>query len=300
MLEKALWVYRMSLLELLDDNNAANRAPQWRGNWARLWLKPSIFSAQNFIVGTVAFDNKGLCDYRFISDTEKFECIYGESGRFHVDALIAQARQRLNVARECHEPITTAGMPPGFQIEPVGYVAGASSNDALESAMDEAEIPMTPTAETKAQRFKSRVADDVVGSVINAIRAKVGLEAEGFLRDDFFGDQAHTARVNIALPDRAGIIASGWYAGAERVQLELMRAAATVESYMKFSKKPGEAGVFFLRPTVESGLKKVQSEAIETALSDVGWLFEQKGLRVVTREFESELAEDVAEWAQTV
>ena len=287
----------MNLLELLKNDTAGNRAPKWRGTWARLWLKPSVFSAQSFIVGVAAFDDKGLCDYRFISDTSKFECVYGESGRYHVDMLVGHARARLNIARERHEPVTTTTMPPGIQIDPVGYLAGASATEALESAIDEADIPMEPKPETKAQRFRSRAADDVVVSVMNAIRTKMGIKAESILREDMFGDQSHTARVNIALPNRAGIIASGWYAGAERVQLELMRAAATVESYMKYSKKAGTAGVFFLRPTEESGLKKAQSEAIESALNDVTWLFDQKGLRVVTREYEAELATDVEEWA---
>ncbi len=289
----------MNLLELLNKNNTTNRAPAWRGTWARLWVKPSIFSAQSYIVGLAVFDSKGLCDFRFISDTDKFECIYDESGRYHIDQLIAQARQRLGFARENHTPVTTETMPPGLVIDPVGYVSGATAADAMESAVSEAEIPMEPKPDvSKAPRFKSRTAEEVIASVMDSVRVKIGLKAETFLREDHFGDQKHHASVNVALPNSAGIISSGWYAGADRVQLELLRAVTTVDSYMIHSKKTGTPGVFFLRPTTESGLKKDQSAAIENALDQLDWQLKQKGLRVLVREFESDLANDVAEWAR--
>ena len=288
----------MNLLELLKHDNPANRAPAWRGTWARLWIKPNIFSAQTFIVGIAVYDDKGLCDFRFISETDTFECVYGESGREQVNQLLAQARQHLGSARENHTPATAQIMPPGFQIDPVGYAAGASATDAMESALSEAEIPMEPKPDvSKIQRFRSRLADEVISSVMDDVRTKMGLKAENILREDHFGNQSHHARVNIALPNSAGIISSGWYAGADRVQLELLRAVTIVDSYMAHSKKTGQPGVFFLRPTTESGLKKDQSMAIENAIDDVDWQLKQKGLRVVVREFESDLAGDIVEWS---
>jgi hypothetical protein len=155
--KKAFWAAGMNLLDLLKNENSALLAPTWRGTWARLWLKPSVFSAQSFVVGVAVFDKAGLSDFRFISDTNKFECIYGESGRFHVDQIISQARQRLSAARENHEAINTATMISGVQIDPVGYISGASASGAMESAMNEAEIPMEPAPEqSKTARFKSR------------------------------------------------------------------------------------------------------------------------------------------------
>jgi hypothetical protein len=134
--------------------------------------------------------------------------------------------------------------------------------------------------------------------VIDAIRAKLGIKAENILREDSFGDLSHLASVNLALPNKAGVISSGWYAGAERVQLELLKAVTTVDSYMAHTKKTGSAGVFFLRPTTQSGLKKEQSEAIENALDQVEWQLKQKGLRVVMHEYEDQLADDIADWAE--
>lgn len=289
----------MNLLEILKNDSVTHVAPIWRGTWARLWIKPNIFSAQTFVVGIAVFDARGLCDFRFISDTNKFECVYGASGRSHIDQLIDHARQRLSSARDKHEAITALTMPPGVLIDPVGFAAGNSAADAMEFAITEAEMPMEPAQEvSKTPRFKSRAAEEVIASVMNSIRNKMGIGAETILREDSFGDQHHFASVNVALPNKAGVISSGWYAGADRVQLELLRAVTTVESYMAHSKKTGKAGVFFLRPTIESGLKKEQSDAIELALDQVDWQLKEKGLRVVTREFEDELAGDIEEWSK--
>lgn len=286
----------MNLMSLLTNNDSL-RAPLWKGTWARLWIKPSIFSAQTFIVGLAVLDETGLCDYRFINDTSKFECIYGESGRVLVDQLLAEAQQRLGHAREQHLPLTTMMLPPGFEVEPVGYISGASYYSAMEDALNEAEIPMEPKQDTiKSQRFKSRKSEEVTNAIINEVKNKLGLRAEQFIRNTVFGHEKHTAHINLVLPKSAGMIASGWYSEAHRVQLALLKAVTAVETYTAQSNKNGKPGVFFLRPTVESGLRQEQSKAIENALDDVDWQLGKKGLRVAVREFEHDLAEDVAEW----
>jgi hypothetical protein len=61
--------------------------------------------------------------------------------------------------------------------------------------------------------------------------------------------------------------------------------------------KDHQGGVFLLRPTELSGLRKEQSTEIENALDQVDWQLNKKGLRVCVQEFEADLAENVAEWA---
>ncbi|MES3022917.1 MAG: hypothetical protein V4857_15200 [Pseudomonadota bacterium] len=288
----------MSLLELLKKQNSSP-STLWRGSWARIWLKPSIFSGQRFIVGLAMIDENGLCDFRFISDTAKFECVYDDSVRVLVDEMLTLARTKLGEARHMQQVITTEMLPPGIHLEHVGFASGVTSLEALEIALSNAEIPMEIGAElSKARRFKSRSADEVTLAVINALKNKMGLNAEMILREDFFGTEAHSARVNLVLPSQAGIIASGWYASADRVVLELLRAVTTVEGYSASHNKSGIAGVFFLRPTIESGLRIDQGGLIENALDQVEWqLAEKRRLRVVIHESEHELAESIAEWA---
>lgn len=287
----------MNLLDLHQQPTARREKHAWVGTWARIWMQPSVFSAQKFVVGIVMLDKKGLCDFQFITGTEKFECLYGPPGRTVAESLLAAGRAQLAQARETHAPIGAHTMPPGLFLEPVGYAADKSAAHALENALCEAEIPMEPFPEAaRAPRFKSRTGEEVVADVINAIKLKMKFKASDVLRTDHFGDEKHTGMVNLVLPNSAGIVASGWYASSERVQLELLKAANMVESYMALHQKAGKAGVFFLRPTTASGLNRSQSLEIETALDQLDYHLEQKGLRVATRDLEGELAEDVAEW----
>lgn len=290
----------MNLLDLHKTSTTQKTRPAWIGTWARVWMQPSIFSAQKFIVGIVMLDKKGVCDFRFISGTDKFECVYGVTGRTMAEQLLAAGRTYLAAAREKHAPLTAAGLPPGLEIEPVGYAADKSATHALEVALCDAEIPMEPFGEVaKAARFRSRPSEDVVSDVINAIKLKMHSGADKVLRTDHFGDEKHAGMVNLVLPSAAGIVASGWYASPERVQLELLKAANMVESYMKLHKKPGQPGVFLLRPTSKTGLSRTQGQEMEKALDDVDYFLNRKGLRVAVRDVESELADDVSEWVQT-
>lgn len=288
----------MNLLEILNSPAAAT-APSWRGTWARIWLQPSIFSAQRFIVGLVILDDQGVCDFRFITGTEKFECVYGEAGRELVDKLITQGRQALGNAREKHLAINATMMPPGLFIDLVGMASDQSVERAIESVLTEAEIPMEPRPEmARAPRFKSRLASEVVRDAVDAIKARIGIKADQILREDHFGDEKHVGKVNLVLPDAAGIVASGWYVGSDRVQLELLKSVNMVESYMHMHNKKGEAGVFLLRPTVEDGLNPKQSQEIDNALDQLDYFISSRGMRMTTRNQKGDIADDVAEWAQ--
>lgn len=289
----------MNLLDVLKSPSPTGSAPTWRGTWARLWLQPSVFSAQKFVVGLAVLDERGLCDFCFITGTDKFECVYVDPAvREMVDAILAEGRQRLGAARHDRTPITTEALPPGLELEPVGYVADTSARAAMETALNEAEIPMEPRPDlARSPRFKSRSAADVVEDVLNAVKQKMGLPANELIRTDRFGDDRHIGAVNLMRHNAAGIVASGWYASSERVQLELLKAANMVETYMSVTQKTGRAGLFLLRPTTESGLSAKQSQDIENGLDQLDWRLSKLGLQVGIQDRESALAEDVAEWA---
>lgn len=286
----------MNLINLLSKNDSS-RAPSWKGTWARIWVKPSIFSAQTFIIGLAVFDETGLSDYKLISDTIKFNYIYDESGQAVVNQLLAEARLCLGSARENRRPLTTMMLPPGLQIDPVGYISGQSNFHAMEEALNEAEIPMEPKPEEfKLARFKSRKPDEVTKSIIDEIKKKIGFQADQFIRETHFSNSANTAGANLILPHSVGMIASGWYSEPHRVQLELFKAANTVELYSAQSEKNGKPGLFFLRPTEKSGLRLEQSKQIENSIDEIDWRLGRKGFKLAIREFENDLAEDVANW----
>lgn len=286
----------MNLLDIL--NNPTAQAPAWRGQWARIWLQPSVFSAQRYLVGMAMLDADGLRDFRLITGTEKFACLYGEDGRAVVDQIITQARQTLATARDRHTPPDAVGLPPGVTLEPVGMAADRTPEHALEAAMVEAEIPMEPRPEQmRAPRFKSRKAEDVVADVLNAVKHRMGYEADRIIRADHFGEEANV-EVNLVQPNAAGVVVSGWYATSQRVQLELLRAVNVVEGYMATHHKTGQAAVFLLAPTAEDGLPAKVSQEIDTALHDIDRHLRSRHLRSAVRNRADELATDVAEWAQ--
>lgn len=286
----------MNLLEVL--RSPSTQPPSWRGQWARIWLQPSVFSAQRFLIGLAMLDDSGLCDFKLITGTEKFACVYGDAGRDLVDQIITQTRQALARAREQHHPLTGRDLPPGVVLEPAGHAADRSPSHALEAAMVEAEIPMEPRPDlAKAPRFKSRNADEVVNEVLDSIRLRMDLQANELIRLDHFGDEKHVGAVNLVRPNAAGMVVSGWYASSQRVQLELLLAVNMVDSYMAHHSKTGEAAVFLLAPTVEDGLSAKQSQEIDDALEQIDYHLRSRHLRSTVRNRADDLAADVAEWA---
>lgn len=286
----------MNLLEVLRSPSTQQTA--WRGQWARIWLQPSIFSAQRFLIGLAMLDDSGLRDFKLITGTEKFACVYNESGRELVDQIVAQTRQALARARELHHPLTGRDLPPGVELEPAGMAADRSPGHALEAAMVEAEIPMEPRPDqAKAPRFKSRPAEEVVNEVLDSIRLRMHMEANNLIKLDHFGDEKHIGTVNLVRPNAAGMVVSGWYASSQRVQLELLLAVNMVESYMAHHQKTGQAAVFLLAPTTEDGLSAKQSQEIDDALDQIDYHLRSRNLRSAVRNRSDDLAADVAEWA---
>lgn len=287
----------MNLLDVL--RSPSTQPPPWRGQWARIWLQPSVFSAQRFLIGLAILDASGLRDFKLISGTEKFACVYNDAGRDLVDQIMTQTRQVLAQAREHHNPITGHDLPPGVQIEPAGMAADRSPSHALEAAMVEAEIPMEPRPDqARAPRFRSRTAEDVVKEVLDSIRQRVHFESNNLIKTDHFGDEKHIGEVNLVRPNAAGIVVSGWYANSQRVQLALLLAVNVVESYMAHHHKTGQAAVFLMAPTVEDGLSAKQSQEIDDALENIDYHLRIRHLHSAIRNRADDLATDVAQWAQ--
>lgn len=286
----------MNLLDILKNPNA--QEPAWRGQWARIWLQPCVFSAQRYLVGMAMLDADRLRDFRLISGTEKFGCLYGDDGRTMVDLIIAQARQALAAARDQKIHPDAVGLPPGVTLEAVGMAADRTPELALESAMVEAEIPMEPRPEQmRAPRFKSRKAEDVVTEVLDAVKTRMGYLANDFIREAHFGAEQARGTVNLVRPDAVGLVVSGWYANSQRVQLELLLAVNVVEGYMATQRKTGQAAVFLLAPTVEDGLPAKVSQEIDSALHEIDSHLRSRDLRSAVRNRARDLADDVAEWA---
>lgn len=277
-------------------------APAWRGNWVRLWLRPDIFSAQEFLVGCAALDERGLSDFRVITGAQKFECIYGVGTKEMFDRMLGELRQVLGQLRESRAPLIADNLPHPFRMEPVGQLREQLPSEALERMLSDGTVPMVEDGpKGKRPRFVSRAADDVVADVLNRVRDEAGLRANSFINEDYYVDQQHQVGVNLVTAKAAGVIASGWFAAADRIQLEFLLGVNKLDTYVSATHRDRtKSAFFFMRPTVEDGLVRAVAQDIESRLDVLEWRLKQMQVRAVVLSDPKAIAAEVCKWAETV
>ncbi|WP_157497332.1 hypothetical protein [Diaphorobacter sp. J5-51] len=276
--------------------------PSWQGNWARLWLRPDVFSAQEYLVGAAALDERGLSDFRVITSVQKLECIYGPGTKVMFDRMLAELRRCLAEVRAAREPLTSDRLPELFRIDPAGSLRVPLPSEALERMLSDGTIPLQEEpSKGKRPRFASRQASDVVREVLDQVRAKLGYEANSVICEDYYGDQKHQVGVNLVVPHAAGVIASGWYSSPERIQLEFLLGANTLDTYVAATNRErAKSALFFMRPTIDDGLTRAIASEVEARLDDLEWRLTQQRIRVVTHSQPDVLAAEVADWVHTL
>ena len=276
--------------------------PSWQGSWARLWLRPDVFSAQEYLVGAAALDDRGLSDFRVITSVQKLECIYGPGTKVMFDRMLAELRRCLAEVRAAREPLTSDRLPELFRIDPAGSLRVPLPSEALERMLSDGTIPLQEEpSKGKRPRFASRQASDVVREVLDQVRAKLGYEANSVICEDYYGDQKHQVGVNLVVPHAAGVVASGWYSSPERIQLEFLLGANTLDTYVAATNRErAKSALFFMRPTIDDGLTRAIASEVEARLDDLEWRLTQQRIRVVTHSQPDVLAAEVADWVHTL
>ena len=276
--------------------------PSWQGTWARLWLRPDVFSAQEYLVGAAALDDRGLSDFRVITSVQKLECIYGPGTKVMFDRMLAELRRCLAEVRAAREPLTSDRLPELFRIDPAGSLRVPLPSEALERMLSDGTIPLQEEpSKGKRPRFASRQASDVVREDLDQVRAKLGYEANSVICEDYYGDQKHQVGVNLVVPHAAGVVASGWYSSPERIQLEFLLGANTLDTYVAATNRErAKSALFFMRPTIDDGLTRAIASEVEARLDDLEWRLTQQRIRVVTHSQPDVLAAEVADWVHTL
>ena len=276
--------------------------PSWQGTWARLWLRPDVFSAQEYLVGAAALDDRGLSDFRVITSVQKLECIYGPGTKVMFDRMLAELRRCLAEVRAAREPLTSDRLPELFRIDPAGSLRVPLPSEALERMLSDGTIPLQEEpSKGKRPRFASRQASDVVREVLDQVRTKLGYEANSVICEDYYGDQKHQVGVNLVVPHAAGVVASGWYSSPERIQLEFLLGANTLDTYVAATNRErAKSALFFMRPTIDDGLTRAIASEVEARLDDLEWRLTQQRIRVVTHSQPYVLAAEVADWVHTL
>ena len=276
--------------------------PSWQGTWARLWLRPDVFSAQEYLVGAAALDDRGLSDFRVITSVQKLECIYGPGTKVMFDRMLAELRRCLAEVRAAREPLTSDRLPELFRIDPAGSLRVPLPSEALERMLSDGTIPLQEEpSKGKRPRFASRQASDVVREVLDQVRTKLGYEANSVICEDYYGDQKHQVGVNLVVPHAAGVVASGWYSSPARIQLEFLLGANTLDTYVAATNRErAKSALFFMRPTIDDGLTRAIASEVEARLDDLEWRLTQQRIRVVTHSQPDVLAAEVADWVHTL
>jgi hypothetical protein len=270
----------------------------WQGTWSRVWTRPDVFSAQEYIVGAISLAGGVVHDFRVLSGVDRLACIYGDDTRPMFEHILAELRAALAEARATKQNAVDLILPPSFRLEHAGGLRTQMPGESLERMLRDGTIPLEPEEPAgKRPRFIIRPSFQVVKEVLERVKLKAGFPANQFLREDHFADQAHQVDVNLVTNRAAGIVASGWYAGPERIQLEFLLAASKVEAYTAATHKEG-AALFFRRPTIEDGLSPANWREVEDKLGELEWRLEQKGARVVTHDDADVLALEVVAWAK--
>ncbi len=276
--------------------------PNWQGTWARIWLRPDVFSVQEYLVGAAALDGQGLAEFRVLTGAQKFECIYGAGSKTMFERMLNELSRILGAIRAERQPLTAVSLPEIFRLEPVGSLREQLASEALERMLSDGSMPLEEDAPTgKRARFASRQADDVVRDVLERVRLKAGIGAESFICEDYYADQSHQVGVNLVTPNAAGVVASGWYASADRIQLEFLLGANKLDTYVAATHRDKrKSGFFFMRPTADDGLPRAVAEDVERRLDELEWSLVKQDVRVVTLSDADTLAGHIAEWAQAV
>lgn len=288
----------MNIEELLKRSAVV---PSWQGTWARLWLRPDVFSAQEYLVGVAALDERGLADFRVITSVQKLECVYGTGSRAMFDRMLAELRGSLAAVRAAREPLTHDRLPAAFRLDLAGTLRESLPSEALERMLQDGTIPFEEASpKGKRQRFASRHANEVVREVLDRVRSNLGFDANAVICEDYYGDQKHQVGVNLVAPSAAGVVASGWYSSPERIQLEFLMGANTLDTYVSATKRVrSKSALFFMRPTAEDGLVRAIASEVEARLDDLEWRLTQQGIRVVTHSQADVLAGEVVDWIHT-
>ena len=270
----------------------------WQGAWTRVWSRPDVFSAQEYIVGAIALDGDVVHDFRVLSGADRLACIYGDETKPMFEQTLAELREALADARAAKRRSAELTLPHCFRLEHAGSLRTQKPGESLDRMLRDGTIPLEPEEPVgQRPRFTHRRSVDVVQEVLDRVKVRAGLPANRFLREEHFADQAHQVGVNLVTDHAAGIVASGWYADPDRIQLEFLLAASKVEAYVAATQKE-TAALFFRRPTIADGLSPANWREVEDKLGELEWRLEKKGARVVTTADADAMASEVVAWAE--
>lgn len=276
-------------------------AAEFEGFWSCVEYQPNLFSPQRFIIGIVVGYPDGSFIYRLISDSSKFECVYGKQAASTIKQAIQSAEHSfLRLSRDKQSLKSLEFESTSLSISEPWPTSGRSPEQAITRLFNDV-VAMEPSNEKKPRDFVSMDTHQVRQLVHQELKRIAGMRFEKIVVDPYHIIKAednsgeHVLEFNLLPEKRAGSVLSAVYKTPDTVELNLLRSSRDLATYARI-RKVNDLALFIMTAKQEqytSGAFENMRELID----EQSWRLERQGFRIVVFDEPLPIAQSILEWA---
>lgn len=277
-------------------------AAAFQGVWGTVELQPDLFSPQKFSIGVVVSEPSGEFAFRLISDTKKFECVYGKATAALVRTHVESAEHSLLRSVKNKVDLTNLVFESGNLSLSVLWPTSGVSPQAVLARLFADVVAMEPSQEKAARDFVSLDTEQVRSLVSTELKRIAGLNyerialgSEEILVKDDVTEETHVLDLNLRTDVGAGSVTSAVYKTPATVELNLLRASRDLSVFGRLKKVENLA--LFVMSAKEEFFEAPDFARISNLLDEQSWRLERQGFRVVIFDEPQPLAQSIYEWA---
>jgi len=274
---------------------------EFEGLWASVELQPDIFVQQRFTIGVVVGYPDGGFTFRLISDSTKFDCVYGKKSAALLRPLIESAEHTLmRASRDKHALGSVTFDTTCLSISKPWPTSGKSPEQTLARLFSDV-VTMEPSKEKQTRDFTTLDTEQVRHIVQQELKRISGTLYEkivvppSHLIPTSDGIGSHVLDFNLRPSNGAGSILSAVYKTPGTVELNLLRASRDLSTYRAFRKVDNLA--LFIMTGKREQFEAVEFSRLHDMIDEQSWCLENQGFRVVTFDEPLPIAESILEWA---
>ncbi len=286
----------------IRSNFAEVPAAEFEGIWACVELQPDPFIPQRFTIGVVVGHRDGGFAYRLLTDSSKFECVYGKKAAALLKPIIESAEQTLLRSARAKNAVPTIEFETScLSISEPWPTSGKNPEQALARLFAEV-VTMEPSGEKQTRDFVSMDTDQVRQLVQLELKRISGMKYEKIVvepkhiitADD--GSGHHTLEFNLRPAKGAGSILSAVYKTPDTVELNLLRSSRDLATYARIRKVDDLA--LFIMTAKREQYESIDFSKMKSLIDEQSWRLERQGFRVVTFDEPLPIAQSILEWAE--
>jgi hypothetical protein len=289
--------------EFLKHTSAVS-APTFSGYWAWLELQLDELSPQRFPVGVVVASSDGNLIYQLLSESSKFECVYGKGVKHAVEAILGDAERSLARHARSKTPLPQVAFDNSALSLAGNWPASGASADALLSRLFRQTVAMEPGEESVATSRFQTLDTESVRTLVNAeLKRIAGMRFEKIVvqsKHIIPSEGSNVQRVldfNLLTERGAGTVLSAVYKTQQTAELNLLRGSRDLATYGQL-KKMSNLAVFLMLPR-EAEYGSHEFKRLHNLLDEQVWCLEKQGFRVSAFDEPISIAQDILEWSET-